>query len=118
MNCEKCLGTCKAVCCGIVPLEKKFTMKHQPVRKVIKELDLGDGNVILETEDYRCPYLGEDFKCSVYKDRPEICRLYGNEKVITLTCQYQDKHGRIRPRPERREIERQIKKVVKKHIKS
>jgi RNA ligase (TIGR02306 family) len=72
---------------------------------------------LLETEGNSCPYLGLDFKCSIYEDRPEVCRLYGNEQDINLTCQYQDKNGRMRSRQEKRIIESKIKKFMDSWIK-
>jgi Fe-S-cluster containining protein len=111
MNCNKCLDKCKAVCCGIIPFDRKFIAKNKPLRKVVKEIDMGE-EVILETEGLRCPYLSEQFTCTIYNKRPEVCKLYGNETQINLTCQYQDKDGRIRSRQERRNIERHITKFI------
>ena len=118
IDCSKCLNKCKAGCCGVIPFERKFIVKHKPVREVIKEIDVGHDTVVLETKGMVCPFLGEDYHCTIYKDRPEVCRLYGNEGQINLTCQWQDKNGRMRSRQERRNIEREISKFMDRFIKS
>lgn len=110
MDCQKCLQKCRAVCCGIIPLERKFIKKHKPVRKVLKEVELGGDMVILETEGRYCPYLNQELKCSIYNERLEVCRLFGDESQIALTCPFQDKEGRIRSRQERRAVERKVSK--------
>lgn len=116
INCDQCLNKCKAACCGVIPFDRKFVKKHKPVRKVIREIDMGD-EVVLETEGLKCPYLGEDYHCTIYKHRPEVCKLYGNEAQINLTCQFQDKNGRMRSRQERRKVERDIEGFMDKFIK-
>ena len=105
MNCDKCLLQCKAACCGVVPFDKKFVEKNKPSRKVKSTQEFGD-KVILETEDLTCPYLSKDYKCTIYDDRPEVCRLFGNETHKYLTCPYQTKDGKIRDRADRRRIEK------------
>jgi len=109
MDCSKCIKNCKAACCGIVPFEKKFVKNNKPLRKVIKEHEF-KGMILLETKGYICPYLKEDYTCSVYDKRPEVCRLFGNESHIMLTCQFQDKDGNIRSRQNRRSVGRKISK--------
>jgi Fe-S-cluster containining protein len=76
--------------------------------------DLQEDVVVLETENFACPYLSDTFHCSIYRDRPDVCKLYGNESQINLTCQYQDKNGRMRSRQERRAVERKITKFIDK----
>jgi Fe-S-cluster containining protein len=116
MNCQKCLAKCKAGCCGVIPFDRAFLKRHKPVREVLKEIDTGEF-VILETEDMACPFLQADYACAVYADRPDVCRLYGNETQINLTCQWLDKNGRERSRPERRQVERKITKFMDNFIK-
>ena len=111
MQCQKCISKCHAGCCGVVPFDRKFVAENKPVRKVLKVLDVGEF-VVLETENMSCPYLNLDYSCSVYSKRPDVCRLYGNENNINLTCQWRDKNGRIRSRQERRQIERKIIKFI------
>lgn len=117
MNCANCLKDCKAACCGIIPFEKDFIKRHKPIREVLKTIELDNDLIVLETENFVCPYLNSDYSCSVYKDRTDVCKLYGNETQINLTCQFQDKDGRIRSRQERRKIERQINKFIAKYVK-
>ena len=118
MDCKSCIDKCHSGCCGVIPFDRKFVKKHKPLRPVIKELEIDKDTVVLETPGFICPYLNEDFSCSVYEDRPEVCRLYGNETQINLTCQYMDKDGRIRSRQERRMVEQKIGKFMGRYIKA
>jgi len=92
----------------VVPFDKKFVdkNKHIRVREVTHVTEFGD-KVILETKDMMCPYLSKEYKCTIYNERPEVCRLFGNETHPLLVCPYQDKNGKIRSRQERRNIERE-----------
>jgi hypothetical protein len=105
LNCKNCISKCGAACCGLVPISKKIFEKNKPYREFLEVVDLGD-DVIFETKDFKCPYLNEENACTIYDKRPEVCKLFGSEKDIKLTCPYQDKDGRIRSRQERRMIER------------
>jgi len=111
-DCNKCIQKCKASCCGIIPFTNRFIIKNKPVRKILKEIDFGYNLTILETENNYCPYLSEKFICVIYQKRPKVCRLYGSEKEVNLTCLYQDKNGRIRSRQERRAKEREAAKLI------
>lgn len=115
MNCAKCILKCKADCCrGPVPMPKEFVESHQPIRPIVGVYDLGNGMVapvaIEELPDGKkggvCPFLGFDNKCSVYNDRPFVCKKFGDESSDFMTCSFQSADGRIRSRQERRHIER------------
>ena len=120
-NCSRCLSKCEAYCCGPVPMTPAFIEAHKVVRPIIKLIQLGDNLVIPETEDLRCPFLSADFKCTVYDDRPEVCKTFGDESAMLMTCPYQAADGRVRSRQERRSLERQtgkeIKRMTGKHTK-
>jgi Fe-S-cluster containining protein len=113
-DCNQCLNKCHGACCGVIPFADNFIKKHKPVRKIVEEFKL-DRETALVGEGGVCPYLGEDFKCTVYNDRPEVCRLYGHEE--RLKCPWQDKNGRLRSRQERRAIERENEKLVDRFFK-
>ncbi len=110
MDCSKCLDKCKAQCCGIVPLPISLFTKYKPVREIIEVQSVDNKTSIYLTKDSYCPFLGKDFRCTVYADRPEVCKKFGDESHLMMTCKWQSKSGEIRQRAERRQIERQIDK--------
>lgn len=119
LNCENCIKRCRANCCrGPVPFTREFVESHTPVRPILlmRQLDekhiavLADDNTLPKKTKNQinavCPFLGLDDRCSVYDDRPPVCRRYGDESVMFMTCSYQDKDGRVRSRQERRHVEK------------
>lgn len=98
-DCTKCHDKCGALCCSNVPLPPGLIKRnaHRIQRKVIEWKKFGDALVGI-TESGRCPFLGLDLKCAVYKWRPPICRLYGTEIDHRMTCHFMDKKGNVRER--------------------
>lgn len=94
-------------------MERTLLEKYPHVRPAthINDVPMAPGMVLAMhvTEDNRgiCPFLGLDDRCTIYDDRPEVCRLFGNERHIFMTCSYQTSNGRIRDRAERRRIEKE-----------
>ena len=115
LDCKQCLHKCKSECCAELPFDREFLDTHKPARTVVNEVVFGD-KVISETEGHYCLYLDKDFRCSIYNERPEVCRLFGDESNINLICPYQDKGGRVRSRQERRAIERKLQKDLKRFL--
>lgn len=73
-------------------------------------MDLGDGNVLLVTDQTTCVFLQADLKCAIYEDRPEVCEKFGNEEHLNLTCRFQRKNGEPRSYFERQRLDKlQIK---------
>lgn len=73
------------------------------------EMDITVANtefVLPMTENLKCCFLNTDLSCNIYDDRPNICKKFGDESHSFMTCHFQDKHGRIRSRQERRKLER------------
>lgn len=112
MDCSKSHHECKAVCCGAVPLPEDLVNRHNFVRPV-KELVKGEGIVIPITEDGYCPFLSSDLKCTVYDERPYICKEFGKEYQVFLICPWQSWEGRIRTKHERSHLIRKIGKKAK-----
>lgn len=50
---------------------------------------VGD-SVIPLTEDCTCPFLDKDYKCVIYKHRPEVCQKFGDESHPLLVCPYKN----------------------------
>ena len=67
--------------------------------------------IIPITEDAKCTFLKDDFTCNIYDDQPKVCKKFGDETHLMMTCVYQDKNGRIRSRQERRTLERKSNKA-------
>lgn len=102
-----------------MPFENSFVESHTPVRPIAVRQPLGDNAVIVVSIDERypdgrhgvCPFLGLDDKCSVYADRPPVCKKFGDGSSAFMTCSYQAPDGRVRSRQERRQVERTNLKV-------
>jgi Fe-S-cluster containining protein len=116
---ERAVDKCKAACCGLVPIPYSIYEKHidelpdgtkiypftaQGYVFALVTEDVGDGKV-----DVHCAFL-KDCKCTIYADRPPLCKMYGNEADIMMCCPLFTKHGDKRSRQDRRRIERKATK--------
>jgi Fe-S-cluster containining protein len=124
MDCKKCHKQCNADCCGIFFIPKDIFDRNQDkivnrdfqftqVDEVSLIEDLIAGNastkaphVVAQTKDLKCCFLNKDLSCNIYDDRPFVCRKFGDESSLHMTCQFQAKDGRVRSRQERRSLER------------
>ncbi len=114
MSCLDCKrffpDTCKADCCGPVPIDIDFfrASKKFMQRKYI-DVKRFPGNMVLPlTEDMNCVYLKEDLSCAIYHHRPEVCRKFGDESHVLMTCPYQDKDGNVRSAKEVNRIKAEV----------
>ena len=111
----KCLPDC-GKCCIIVPIPKHVFSKHRDRCQVEPEKinDLGS-EVVPDTEDHLCVFLDRETKqCTIYDDRPEMCRLFGTEDSPDLVCSYVHPSGKPRSRPDRRRLQRDtVKRTAK-----
>ncbi len=111
-NCHLFKSKCGAECCSVVPLPRSlyFANIDKVFREVGQVMDIEGGYVIPMTLDMKCPFLTEDLGCAIYEDRPPICRKFGDESLIHMTCAYQSKEGNPRTKKEFRKInEQQLK---------
>lgn len=133
MNCKNCHKKCQAACCGVCPIPKDIFERNK--EKIISNPceilevngpdiadDLGETTInelkerkgkdfiIPITKNMKCCFLNEDLSCNIYQDRPNICKKFGDESHLFMTCLFQDKNGKIRSRQESRKIERQLLK--------
>lgn len=113
MDCSQCLLKCKAQCCGPVPIPKKVYYAMPKARVPVSEQEFYDFVIGTDKDNY-CVFLSEDYRCTIYNQRPEVCKKFGDESQIEMTCRFQAKDGRIRARGELREIGRQQDKHVTK----
>ncbi len=91
---------CEALCCNgkfgtiysqIILEEFEKVYKNFPILFIFGELDFIKPVVLLTNGDHSCPYL-EDYRCSIYQNRPTVCRTYplspnlDNQIYIDVTC--------------------------------
>ena len=83
MNCMGKVNVriCKAECCGFVPIEKEIIEKHKDKlhKKAKKIMDIKTAEVWVVGD--KCGFLDKKYKCNVYEDRPEICKLMGSGEL-------------------------------------
>lgn len=90
---------CKASCCYNIVLPKGFMERHadkavtEPIGRTSAPThpEFGECEIVFTDIDFsknRCPFLRKDCKCNVYEDRPQICRMFGQEDHPLLKCQY------------------------------
>jgi Fe-S-cluster containining protein len=73
--------SCKAICCGPVPVTKKELIE---IKKGIKR-NPEKYKELMKQQQYfgNCIFLNLDtYKCEIYSFRPSICKAYGNYKNL------------------------------------
>jgi len=127
-NCSEFLDECHACCCGVLPFERDLYNANEAkiVNKPVKieehnEIDPFDNKakdfIIPITKNMKCCFLKDDNQCAIYKDRPKVCQVYGDESIASLSCYWQDKEGKKRSRQGKRLLERNSKKNLESFLK-
>jgi len=120
MKCEKYLKECKAKCCLCCPLPEDLVrdnqdkIQEQPVDVWKAPSYKGVPQCLAPTPSLKCCFLKDDYTCAVYDERPEICRMFGDESNCFLSCEFQHKDGQQRSSRARQRL---LKKCEKKHEK-
>ena len=83
MNCD--IKICKAECCGVVPMSMEF--RKLPFARKCEIAWFGDFFTATD-ENLTCGFLNENYQCSIYEVRPNLCRKFGNGKHELLKCNY------------------------------
>jgi hypothetical protein len=106
-----CLKKC-AICCGTFPFNKEWAQKHKEAFQVEpEETREFEDQVIIITEDFKCIFLDRKTKqCSVYNDRPKLCRRYGTDDEVP--CPFLNPDGSHRNRMERMKADMQIQQTI------
>jgi len=109
----KCKEDC-GECCGIIPISPALARKTEHFAQVEpKEVLEYKGNLYPITKDGKCIYLNRETKeCSIYDERPKICRMFG--LTSATPCPYLREDGTKRNKKEVKEIKRQNALTVKK----
>lgn len=84
MTCNGKCSKCGECCSNLLPLTKQ-EIKH--LKEIVKKRHLKPHYHILMNVQYdmTCPFLTDDHKCSIYDDRPYICKLFKcDKKYMTL----------------------------------
>ena len=90
MKCN--VKTCKAECCGPVPVPVGYLdifKDRIDSRSIVVDTGSPFTRVVMRTDGV-CGFLDKDFHCSIYENRPEICRMFGSGKTEypLLKCVY------------------------------
>lgn len=78
----ECKGLCSRTCGPIDMSREEWSRIAR--RGVIIPPPIIGLNIVESGQDYRCPALDDNQRCSVYEDRPLICRLWG--AVESMPC--------------------------------
>ncbi len=79
VNCSERIHVCKAICCKL-----SFPLSAIEVEKGIVKWDLGRPYYVRQTGSGFCCHKGESGNCSVYENRPVVCKTYsckGDERI-------------------------------------
>ncbi len=74
-----CAEQCKARCCrapGTIMLRPEEACRFRAKGTKLFQDDYSPFVVLSEQEGRRCPFLGEDNRCTDYENRPEACRAF------------------------------------------
>lgn len=90
-----CIPGC-GKCCGCVPIQREIINKNRALlQRRYRRYDLEKGYIYPLTADKHCIFLHKKtFKCMIYEERPEICRLFG--VIPELQCNFIDMEGHKR----------------------
>lgn len=109
--CKKAIttGICKADCCGIFAMTIEFIEKYSSQMQMPPIRDERNENLaFLITDDFYCVFLNRTtYLCSIYANRPWVCRVFGTNDDPAAQCDHYDKNGDKRTRADRRRVQRQ-----------
>ena len=118
IDCSKLIkeGICKADCCGVVTFTNEFLKMHRDKfqQQVVQWINKSEVEGTIITKNGTCIFLTKDFKCSIYEERPEICKLFGTgsgikgEEEVLLFCPYAKPNGNPWSEGKKKRILRQV----------
>ena len=102
-----CKGLCHASC-GPIPMSAAEDIK---ISELYPHLDMGTESLLARARngEFKCSALTKDNRCSIYKDRPLVCRLYG--VVKKMACPYGCKPSRFMPEAKSRDLINRMDKI-------
>ncbi len=60
--------------------------KYESKRKEIDEMYIDNYAELKKADSGLCVFLGEDMLCSIYADRPKVCRDYQTSRCESIRC--------------------------------
>lgn len=113
-QCSKLHSRCGAACCKIFPMNEILYRANEDKRTkpVVREESPRKGYIVPVTQDLSCCFLKDDLDCAIHDVRPGVCRTFGSESHVLMTCDYQNKEGEVRSRGQIRYIQKEKKKFV------
>lgn len=85
---KKCdMKKCRAECCKRAPLPETFVRQYaNRMQRQPEIMEVSDGGQIIaaDRQGY-CVFLADDYRCAVYRERPELCRMFGSGSSV-LAC--------------------------------
>jgi len=96
----QCKENCGECCEDGMVFDRDFFLSHKDKakRKILTVFELKNNKVFPATEDRYCPFMGDDCKCAIYDERPELCHIFGVTEH--LSCPYFDRDGNPRTEEE------------------
>lgn len=79
-TCEGECSKCGACCSALLPLTPK---EIKDLKRLAKTVKLNKQPIVVTSIDLTCPFLTNDNRCSIYSQRPIICRLFQCNKKVT-----------------------------------
>jgi len=114
-NCPAKLDKNKAHCCGIFAFPLKFLEEHKKLFQEEGELKEFGTDAVILTKDFRCVFLDRTtFKCSIYDERPDVCKNYG--MIDDLQCPYFKRSGNRRSSASEKVTMRKINAMIDKAL--
>ena len=114
MTWPECPIECQAMCCEIISFPPDFIEKHKlsfQVKDGIQVVVSPPIGVKVTTPDGQCVFLDRlTWKCTVYEERPNICREFGQSPK--LLCPYFSMEGVIRTPRESKRVIKYMDKVI------
>lgn len=122
-----CLPNC-GKCCGIVPIPKSTYEKHKdklPIDHVLmlapKDRRSSEEAVFVVAKGtVQCAFLDPMKRCSIYEDRPWVCREFGVGAFAwtdpRMACPFLRPDGEKRTRQEMRRLDAEVAKITGKFM--
>lgn len=87
------ISICQAACCGPVPIPEGYLeIFKDRIREDSTIIDSGIPNhkIVIDPDTLRCGFMNKDLRCSIYDNRPDICRMFGDTREThpMLKCHY------------------------------
>ena len=97
---------CQAFCCGPVPIPTETYFKHEDkIQREVVYAEMLSGAIMPHSKDKYCVFLSKELKCSIYEDRPSVCKSFGvTESSSLIQCPFMKPSGRHRSKEEQKQL--------------